>query len=195
MAVTANPAIYMITLVFVGRRPCRSSQEGVIPATKVGGKKPRMGRHIYSRGWSMRSMRNPRYRCNIQSNPEGVTQWVTTGVSISSGQLCHPFGVRSSFVPTPGVARALRAHPRLFMCRPIRGFALHPIRRCATPSGFGRSSNEIRGLRALCALTPGYICVGPSGLCGWVGGRGFRRAAEGVKNAFSRPIAFHAALC
>ncbi len=85
--------------------------------------KPRMGRHIYSRGWSMRSMRNPRKTFEERSNPEGVAQRVTAGVSTSSEQLCHPFGVRLDFAPIPGVARALRAPPPAINVSPRRGFA------------------------------------------------------------------------
>ena len=107
---------------FAGERWCSEKPRRSFAGERWCSEKPRMGRHIYSRGWSMRSMRNPRKSFEERSNPEGVTQRVTTGVSISPGQLCHPFGVRSFFKRNPGVARALRAHPRLFMCRPIRGF-------------------------------------------------------------------------
>ena len=43
----------------------------------------------------------------------------------SEHPLCHPFGVLLDIAPIPGVPHASHAHPRLFMCRPIRGFALH----------------------------------------------------------------------
>ena len=71
-------------------------------------------------------MRNPRETFEERSNPEGVAQRVTAGVSISPGQLCHPFGVRFDFAPIPGVARALRAPPPAIYVSPLRGFAIFP---------------------------------------------------------------------
>ena len=95
---------------------------GAFSVARWCGAKPRMGRHINSRGWSMRSMRNPRKTFEERSNPEGVTQRVTAGVSTSSEQLCHPFGVRFNFAPIPGVERASPALPPAINVPPRRGF-------------------------------------------------------------------------
>ena len=112
--------------------------------------KPRMGRYINSRGWSMRSMRNPRKTFEERSNPEGVAQRVTAGVSTSSEQLCHPFGVRFYFASIPGVARALRAPPPAIYVSPRWGLFQY----CAYTGGCARVARS----------TPGYICVAQSGL-------------------------------
>ncbi len=126
-----------------GRAPARppAAPERVPPPfVRWCSAKPRMGRHIYSRGWSMRSMRNPRYRRKSESNPEGVAQWV--------------FRWRRN--------------------------------NCATPSGFVRSSNAFRGLRARCALHPRlYMCrpFGALRACDGVAQSpewGFFRSRDGV---------------
>ena len=106
-------------------------------ATPPHARKAPTGRHIYSRGWSAQRARNPRDAFEERTNPEGVAQWA---LRYPRSICTTPSGFDSILCQYRGFRMLRMLHPRLYMCRPIRGFAFHPRAILSAPFGALRST-------------------------------------------------------
>ena len=133
---------------------------GALRYTTARPKKPRRG-GTFIAGDGARTARNPRNAFEERTNPEGVAQLFRRH---RNTHCATPSGFDSLLRRYRGFRMLRMLHPRLYMCRPIRGFALQPSRGVVPPhSGLcGRAGAR----HARISWNFFGACAHSSGLCG-----------------------------